>query len=212
MNNKSLIVFDLDGTLNKTELHSVPAQTRVLREFGAPEPTPEKIKGTFGATYEEYTETLMPGFSEERKQAYLRRVVDVEEEFLKKFGKPYSGVVEMLNGLHEMGFETAVCSNASIKYITVVLNSLGLFDLIDYIQPLIKGHSKNDSLRLLLQKTEPRAAVMVGDTVFDQAAAQANKIPFVGCLYGYRPHEMEKAEFKISEPTELLKLIGKILK
>lgn len=211
MNCKPLVVFDLDGTLNQTERHSVPAQTQVLQEFGAPAVTPEKITGTFGATYEEYTQALLPGFSDEIKQAYLKRVLVVEEEFLKKYGCTYPGVGKMLDSLHTMGYETAVCSNASLQYITIVLTTLKLEKRIDYIQPLIKGYTKDDSLRLLLQKVQPAGAVMVGDTQFDQKAAMANQIPFIGCLYGYRPHEIANADGVISTPLDLLKIIGNLL-
>lgn len=211
MINKPLIVFDLDGTLNQTELHSVPAQTQVLKEFSAPAVPPEKIKGTFGATYEEYTETLLPGFPEEIKQAYLKRVLEVESEFLLQFGRFYPGTDRMLDGLHNMGYLTAVCSNASERYITTVLKALGLEDRIDFIQPLIRGNSKKDSLRLLLSKVNPNAAVMVGDTIFDMEAARANGIPFAGCLYGYRPHEMQKADALLYQPEDLLAVVGQLL-
>lgn len=211
MSNQPLIVFDLDGTLNQTELHSVPAQTQVLREFGVPAISPEKIKGTFGATYDEYTETLLPGYSKELKQAYLKRVLEVESEFLYQYGHYYPGTDVMLDGLHQMGCLTAVCSNASEKYITTVLDALKLSERIDYIQPLIPGNSKKDSLRILLAKVNPTGAVMVGDTRFDMEAARANAIPFAGCLYGYRPHEMQPADALLERPEDLLKVVKRLL-
>ncbi len=211
MTNKPLIIFDLDGTLNQTELHSVPAQMQVLREFGVSNISPEKIKGTFGATYEEYTETLLPGYSEERKQAYLKRVLEVESEFLFQYGHFYPGTDTMLDDLHHKGYFTAVCSNASEKYITTVLKTLSLTERIDYIQPLIRGKSKKDSLRFLLSRIQPSASVMVGDTVFDMEAARANRIPFAGCLYGYRPHEMQGADALLRQPMDLLAVVDRLL-
>ena len=36
-NMKPLIVFDLDGTLNRTDLYSVPSHLEAMKHFGAPE-------------------------------------------------------------------------------------------------------------------------------------------------------------------------------
>lgn len=210
MDGIKLAVFDLDGTLNKTELHSVPAQTQVLAEFGAPPATPEKIKSTFGATYKEYTQRLLPGFSDEVRWQYLKRVVEVENEFLLKYGQTYEGVVQMLDELHKKNIKTAVCSNASLRYIECVLNALKIADKIDYIQPLMENCTKKETLKVLLGQVEPLQAVMVGDTGFDMEAAQANNIPFIGCLYGYRPQEIKSCEYTVQKACELTGVIGTV--
>ena len=55
-----LIVFDLDGTLNRTELFAVEVHRMLQTEFGWPAQSPEKITALFGAPAEEYMESLLP--------------------------------------------------------------------------------------------------------------------------------------------------------
>ena len=43
---KKLAVFDLDGTLNRTDLYSVPAHLKALGERGINNVTPETIIST----------------------------------------------------------------------------------------------------------------------------------------------------------------------
>ena len=44
---------------------------------------------------------------------------------------------------------------------------------------------------------------MVGDTIFDLEAARKNDLPFIGCLYGFRPAEMAAADRKVAAVSEI---------
>lgn len=198
-----LIVFDLDGTLNQTERFSVGAHRMVQTEFGWPAQSPQQIISIFGAPASEYIEKLIPGADDETKQRYLKRVAQVECDCMD-MAAAYDGCSEMMDKLHTDGYKTAVCSNASYRYIDSVLNAIKLADKIDYIQPLESGMTtKGQSLRVLLTKTDCKSAIMVGDTAYDEQAAKENGIPFIGCLYGYRPQELKDAENTVDKPLEV---------
>jgi phosphoglycolate phosphatase len=206
-----LVVFDLDGTLNRTELFSVGVHRMVQTEFGWPAQSPEQIISIFGAPANEYIEGLLPGADDETKRKYLKRVSEAECD-LMDLAAAYDGCGEMLDMLHEGGCKTAVCSNSSFRYITTVLKAIKLADKIDFIQPLEPGMTtKGESLRALLTKAGCTDAVMVGDTVYDQQAAIANQIPFIGCNYGYRPHEMKEAEHTVDKPLDIPALINSLI-
>ena len=51
---KKLAVFDLDGTLNRTDLYSVPAHLKALGERGINNVTPETIISTYGERANDY--------------------------------------------------------------------------------------------------------------------------------------------------------------
>lgn len=198
-----LIVFDLDGTLNRTELFAVEVHRMLQTEFGWPAQSPEKITALFGAPAEEYMESLLPGSDEQTKQRYLKREAEVEYDYMH-LAAAYDGCSQMLSVLRENGWETAVCSNSSFRYISMVLNATGLMHQIDYIQPLEKGCTeKAQSLASLLSRIPHSAAVMVGDTIYDKKAAEANNIPFIGCRYGFRPTEMEDVPHTVRTPVEI---------
>lgn len=198
-----LIVFDLDGTLNRTELFSVGVHRMVQTEFGWPAQSPEQIMSIFGAPASEYIESLLPGADDATKRNYLNRVSEAERDSMN-LAAAYEGCIEMMDTLHAKGYKTAVCSNSSFRYINAVLTAIKLADKIDYIQPLEPGMTtKGQSLGSLLAKTGCSVAVMVGDTVYDQQAAMDNKIPFLGCRYGYRPQEMEDLENAVDKPLDI---------
>ena len=99
---------------------------------------------------------------------------------------------------------TAVCSNSSVRYISAVLKAIRLDALIDEIQPLDPdSRGKDESLARLLERVQPRKALMVGDTIFDLEAARKNDLPFIGCLYGFRPAEMAAADRKVAAVSEI---------
>ncbi len=204
-----LCVFDLDGTLNQTHLFSVPAHLEALREFGITDKTPEEIMGTFGARAAEYVPYLLgdPNIGPAAQRWYLDLVAENENKFIKIYGKPYDGVMESLQNLKRDGYRTAVCSNASQRYIENCLKELELAPLIDEIQPLLPDMTKADTLSLLLERVKPAAAVMVGDRLFDWEAARANSLPFVGCLYGYNPEEVEKSPYTVAHAGDLYRTV-----
>ncbi|CAB1250217.1 HAD family hydrolase [Ruminococcaceae bacterium BL-6] len=200
---KKLIVFDLDGTLNRTELYAVEIHRMVQTEFGWHAQTPEQIQSVFGALTSEYMPLLLPGADKETQRRYLKRVAEVEKDYLH-LAAAYDGSAQMLDELHGKGWETAVCSNSSSRYISTILNAIRLTDKIDHIEPLDKAfNSKKASLKNLLDRLKPEKAVMVGDTSFDEEAAEENGIPFIGCLYGFRPHEMENAPIAVERPAQI---------
>lgn len=198
-----LIIFDLDGTLHRTDAFAVTVHQMTQQEFGYPVQTPDQIRSTFGAPSTEYLPALLPGSDYDTQRSYVKRMIELETEHLH-LAAAYDGSAEMLESMQKDGWVTAVCSNSSVRYISAVLKAIHLDHLIDYIQPLEPdaGH-KGVSLARLLQKVQPQKALMVGDTIFDLKAAQENKLPFIGCLYGFRPAEMEAADRKVTTPLEV---------
>ena len=92
------------------------------------------------------------------------------------------------------------------------VSAIGLKDKMDYLQELEAGMDhKGQSLGKLLREVSPEKAVMVGDTLLDRQAAVDNQIPFIGCVYGFRPYEMEQVEHTAAHASELPRLIEGLL-
>ena len=88
----------------------------------------------------------------------------------------------------------------------------GIISKLDYLQELEAGMDhKGQSLGKLLREVSPEKAVMVGDTLLDRQAAVDNQIPFIGCVYGFRPYEMEQVEHTAAHASELPRLIEGLL-
>ncbi|MEG0895037.1 MAG: HAD-IA family hydrolase [Oscillospiraceae bacterium] len=213
MINNNLVVFDLDGTLNRTELYAVPAHKKALAEYGITNITDEQIISHFGARIKD---CLKFYFGRELSQAeeteYLKRSGTYENEFMVDNHGEYDGITDMLKTLRQNGYKTAVCSNASERYIRLVLSTLNILQYIDFIQPLLEGLHKQDTLKILVQSVNPEKCVMVGDRIYDKNAATANNIPFIGCAYGFNKEEILDADavvYTASEiPSAVKNLIG----
>ena len=211
MDAKKLVVFDLDGTLNRTELYSVPAHKKALAERNIFDKSSELIISTFGARAEDYHKILLNTDDPVIGEKYEKDVYQYQLDTIDALAKEYDGISAMLDKLHQDGYLTAVCSNSSVKYITMVLKALKIYDKIDFIQPLVPDMIKDDTLRLLIEKVKPSKTVMVGDRVYDKNAARANNIPFIGCKYGFKASEVEDADAAVDSPSEINAAVDKLI-
>lgn len=208
---EKLVVFDLDGTLNQTELYAVPAHKKALADYGIFDKTDEQIVSTFGARIQDCIHELIGECDTQRIDDFIKTYTKYESECIKESAGEYKGISQMLDKLKQNGYSTAVCSNASERYIRMVLEALNIIDKIDYIQPLLPDLTKNDTLKLLLDRVSPEKAVMVGDRIFDKEAANANDLPFIGCMYGFKSSEVQDATIPVASATEIYDAVEKLI-
>ena len=206
-----LVIFDLDGTLNQTRLYAVEAVRRALAELGVFHFTDEDICAQFGAMPADYVRLYLPDGDEILHQRFLSLESSYEDKLMKENGRAFDGARESMEQLRSAGYRLAICSNSSERYIRLVLTTIGLIDLVDEIQPLLPGMLKTQTLDLLLQRIKPEKAVMVGDRVFDQEAARENKIPFIGCAYGYNPEEMAGSDRVVTHAGQLYSAVTELI-
>lgn len=206
-----LVIFDLDGTLNQTEIYAVKALEKALEHFNITNVPYEKLIGTFGGRIDDYIHDFVPNATADDLARFIKLLDDYEEFFIKDFHAEYDGVTSMLTSLRSAGFKTAVCSNAYINYIEMVLSALNITHLFDYIQPLEIDMTKVTTLRKLLTNVAPDKAVMVGDRYFDIEAARGNSIPFIGCLYGFNQAEIADADIKVSCASDIFDAVNELI-
>lgn len=209
---KQLVVFDLDGTLNQTNLYAVDAVRYALRDLGVTGISDAVICSHFGSRPEDYVKSYFPDGNKETLAEFLRLEAKYEDELMAERARAFDGAQESLRRLKEDGFMTAICSNASRRYIELVLKTLELATYIDEIQPLLPEMTKNQTLKLLLERVRPEQSVMIGDRIFDQDAADANQIPFIGCAYGYNPEEIAGADIIVSHAGDLYQAVREIFR
>lgn len=207
---KKLIVFDLDGTLNQTNLYAVKAHLLALAEYGITDKSEALIESGFGARAEEYVKLYLGETDKATQRTYLNKVAAYEKQLIGEFGKEFTGTSQALSSLKSDGYELAICSNSSERYITMVLDALNLMQFISYIQPLLPDMTKKDTLRVLLEKVKPQKAVMVGDRIYDKEAAKANHIPFIGCMYGYNKEEVADADEVVTSAAEIYDAVKRL--
>ncbi|MFQ8599159.1 MAG: HAD family hydrolase [Oscillospiraceae bacterium] len=187
-----LVVFDLDGTLNRTDLFAVDAHLTALREYGRTDVWGELVAATFGAAWQDYMKVLLPDADPATWKAYLARVAELEVIFMKERGAPFAGAEQMLSDLRGYGFALRF---APMRRRGISRRSKRWADAPDRLHTAACcRHEQKGHLRLLLARETPAKAVMVGDRCYDLEAARANGIPFIGCLYGFNPEEVKTAD------------------
>jgi phosphoglycolate phosphatase len=224
MRNSSLpeaMLFDLDGTLFKTETLLETVHRRVfetLREEGlytAEEPPVERLLGSLGMLLEHIWQRVMPDGSPEAHARANELLLRYElEELEAGRGELYPDVPETLRKLREKGIRLFVASNGLEDYVKEVPRLRGIADFFEafYSAGEYGTATKVELVRILLGKHGIRSAWMVGDRSSDVEAGKGNGLFVVGCDYaGFRREgELDGADAVIGRFAELAELVERL--
>lgn len=197
MENKQLIkpeamIFDMDGTLFKTETLIIPVFHRVfdaLRKEGlysGETPPEELILGCLGMLLEDIWKKVIPNHSEVVHQRANELLLEFEliglEEYVTEL---YPQVQSTLEELSKRGVRLFVASNGLEHYVKEVAKAHHIFPLFEalYSAGEFQTASKVDLVKLLLDKYQVTSAWMVGDRSSDVEAGKKNGQTVIGCAY-----------------------------
>lgn len=205
-----IVIFDLDGTLHFTEKALVPAIQMAMADLGYEPAAPASINALYGEPLEMFCRNLLK-CDEDICQQFRDGIRKHQKITLPERGELYPGTCKMLSDLKDMGFTLAICSNAGLSYIELVIGSLGIADMFSLLQGRDGQSSKTSRVENIMSRTGSSFTVMAGDRYHDIEAAAENSIPSIGCLYGYgRADEMQKADYGANSPAEIVDIIRKL--
>jgi len=212
MHRRSLLIFDLDGTLFHTEKVSIPAVQGALRAAGYAEPTAETIMGFFGRPYQEFFEWLdatYPGIPRE----VAASIDEWELRMVRERGALYPGVLEALRELRARVDHMAICTNGPQPYTELVIEHHGLAPFFEVVRWRRKEDgSKAEMVRGLLAEFPGRPGVVIGDRGDDIAAAHENGLLAIAAGYGYgSAEELAEADAVAYSPADLPRLVAAVL-
>ena len=156
-----------------------------------------------GCVDEEIYQGLLPGAPMERFDEFMALTAEAEYRNIDLYHGTFDGVPEMIRQLSDEGYILAVCTNGTNGYVRKIVGALGLAPYFTYLQGAEPGCTKSDTLKMVLDKIRPDKAVMVGDRHHDMQAARDNGLPFVGCQYGYLPHEVDDAKVRVAKAADI---------
>lgn len=185
-NSGILLIFDLDGTLYRTESSFVPTMKAAYTNHGIPYAGDAAVLGMVGETFPTFLDWLAEQGFPADGDALSREISNYEYESITEDGELYPQVEETLRDLKKQGFLLAICTNGDIKYTNMVLGKFDLLDLFDSI----KTHgdskqSKTEMIAELLERFDPKYAFMIGDRTHDFVAGKANDCTVVATTYGF---------------------------
>lgn len=218
MERPEALIFDLDGTLFKTESLIIPAYHAVFEQLRAEHlyegdtPPVERMLETLGLLLEDIWENVLPGISPQLMQRANELLWHFQKQGLENgSGELYEDVKTTLEQLHASGFRLFVASNGLQPYIEGVMTYKGLAPLFTglYSAGGYQTASKVDLVKILLQQHGITNAWMIGDRSSDVEAGKRNGLYVIGCQYaGFgQAEELQGADHIIHSFAELTDLL-----
>lgn len=191
---RPLVIFDLDGTMLHTAPDLLASLNHSIQALDLEPIASEDVNGLVGAGARAMIERALVLHRRTVNAADLDMLFD---RFLDHYSRsmpgctaPYPGLVDALDRLQSAQMSLAVCTNKTEAMARRLLELLDLsprFDAItggdtfDCRKP--DGNHIRGTIRQA--KGSPDAAVMVGDSVNDIAAAKDAGIPAIAVPFGY---------------------------
>lgn len=210
------VIFDFDGTVVDTGEGIIKSLQYSFEQMGREIPDMSDLKKFIGPPIH-YSYTHFYGVSEEEVGEYIKKY----RERYKVKGiyecELYDGMKELLCELKTGGVKLGIASSKPEHLIYSVADYLEITDMFDAIVGVKiddSNHSTKTGLVLDAMKklgaTDKSRVLMVGDRCFDIDGAAGAGVKSCGALWGYGNEEefkQHKADFIISEPSEVLSLI-----
>jgi phosphoglycolate phosphatase len=183
---RTMLIFDLDGTLYDTTTSFLPTMRTVCQAFGTPYPGDRAILQWVGDPFDVFLDWLVAQGLPARPATLAGTIAREEHRSIMQTGALYPGVEDTLIELANRGCMLALCTNGDRPYVNAVLGKFRLLDLFSEIRTHgDTGHTKTRMVSDLLRPSRPRRAFMVGDRLQDVRAGRANGCCVVAAAYGF---------------------------
>jgi phosphoglycolate phosphatase len=189
------VLFDLDGTLVDSAPDLAAALNRLLARAGYPPVALAEVHTMIGDGVAKLVER---GFAVHQRVLRPDEIAQFADRFVADYEpnsaietRPFPGAIEALAELRAAGLALGVCTNKPEGATRAILAALGMDSFFAAVigGDSVPGRQKPDpeplreALRRLGVATE--AAIMVGDSPNDVAAARAAGLPIVAVRFGY---------------------------
>ncbi len=217
MREKKVVIFDLDGTLLDTLADLGDSVNRTLALFGFETHSYEAIKGMIGNGARRLAYNAMPkGIDPETAERCAAHFVSNYQDGRNEKTRPYRGIVEILDILHEHGIMTAVVTNKPDPAAKAICESFfgSRLDLVMGDRPDMPRKPDPCGVFHVMETLGCSRAVFIGDGDTDIEVAKNAGIGSVAVSWGFRDREFlrEKgAEVIVDDAESLLYEIGRSL-
>lgn len=185
------VLFDFDGTLVDSGPTICAGLAAALRSLDLPVPTEVELRACIGLPLKHVWSRLGVPVEQHDAAAAGYRAWAASADAVP--ARPFPGIPELLRLLRRRGILLVLATakdTASAKRAVEAQGWTLLFHAVCGAEPG-DGPDKRDVVRRALATLPPECVVtaMVGDMPVDGDAAQGNRIPFVGCAWGYGRRE-----------------------
>jgi len=214
---KSLLIFDLDGTLLDTVADLAASTNYALDLCGFPTHDTGAYKFFVGNGINKLFERALP-----EGEKTLDNVLRVRQYFLEYYGThnadlttPYPGMVDLLKSLQSAGVKLAVASNKYqkgteklIKHFFTDIHFVAVFGQREDVPAKPDPTIVRDILQIA--KVDKQNVLYIGDSGVDMQTAHNSGIDALGVTWGFRPRaEIQKfsPKYIVDQPSEILSIV-----
>lgn len=183
-----LVIFDWDGTLMDSVARIVSCMEDTAQELQLPIPSQSAVRNIIGLSLYKALPMLFAGLTE---QDIERLLLTYRRHYLELNTTPtplFAGAKNIIKGLHGDGYQLAVATGKQRAGLDIALAESALGPYFHALRGADQALSKPDPLMLsqILEELQlkPTEAVMVGDSSYDLAMAQAIGMDRIGVTYG----------------------------
>lgn len=214
---KTLVIFDLDGTLLNTIDDLGAAANYALTQCGFPTHAISSYPYFVGNGVTRLLERVLPDNHRDEETVTLlrRRFMEYYDEHNAVSTVPYNGIVELLETLSRRDVRLAVASNKYHSAVVSIINHY--FPQINWVA--VEGQKEGVPVKpdpsivfdILSKCPTPKSEVLyVGDSGVDMETARRACVESVGVSWGFRPvNELKEfcADHIVDAPIEILDFI-----
>ena len=220
LENKQLLIFDMDGTLINSALDLALAVNYMLEQLGHERFEEETIHGWVGNGALTLVKRALSGAREinsHLEEGYVKKALNIFLDYYEKnlcnATLPYPRVIETLHKLKKRGYTLALVTNKPFAFVPPILSTLKM----DKMFALVLG---GDSLPEKKPHPQPLLhvcntlgiavanSVMIGDSKNDILAANACGMDSIGVTYGYNYGE----DIGVHHPSVIIDDFGELVR
>jgi len=204
-------VFDLDGTLIDSIPGIASSLAAAFRSIGREMPVAD-LRRAIGPPIRIIAKRIEPSLTDDETLAIERYYRSLYDSSGWRDSLIFEGVAETLRKLYGAGFRLFVATNKPLLPSRNTLNHMGIANLFEAIvtRDSSTPHYASKAAMLgdlvAMHWLRPGATVMVGDTIEDREAAQANSVACIFAQYGYG--EDPGAQQSIASFADLVRVAG----
>lgn len=188
-----LVIFDWDGTLMDSVAQIVRSVKAAALDLQVPEPSDAAARDIIGLGLPEAMRVLFPQVPEADRLALRQRYAHHFVQGSGGHSQPFAGAETLLQHLRGQGRTLAVATGKTRIGLNRVLGDTGWHPYFAATRCADETASKPDPLMLqeLLQELDVPVtrALMIGDTTYDLAMAEAIGMASIGVTYGVHAPE-----------------------
>ncbi len=202
-----LIIFDMDGTLFKTESVDVKAFNDALVQVGQAPKSREEILSHVGKPFDQLCTDILGSDDEKLRKEFVEHVSKNEAKEIDALGELYDGVDEMLNHLKNQMYTLCICTNGNREYVERISTKFNFNEVFSDILFSKKDRTKAQAVLELKNKYKAETFVVVGDRIHDFDAAKQHGGISIGVSYGYGGEEVREADYAADSVAEVQSII-----